>query len=93
MGQITQDGYTFDSDWIDHRIAMLTDGNVPRDVRRGESLEILQVPHMFSPSGVLLSKGDRTMVHGPRMSKPFTVAQRCFGSKKSFPKLFLGWCD
>ena len=34
MGQITQDGYTFNSDWIDHRIAMLTDGNIPRDVRR-----------------------------------------------------------
>jgi hypothetical protein len=34
MGQITQDGYTFNSDWIDHRIAMLTDGNIARDVRR-----------------------------------------------------------
>ena len=33
MGQITQDGYTFNSDWIDHRIAMLTDGNIQRDVR------------------------------------------------------------
>ena len=34
MGRITQDGYTFNSDWIDHRIAMLTDENIPRDVRR-----------------------------------------------------------
>ena len=23
-----------DSDWIDHRIAILTDGNIPREVRR-----------------------------------------------------------
>ena len=27
MGQITQDGYTFNSDCIDHRIAMLTDSS------------------------------------------------------------------
>ena len=42
MGQITQDGYTFNSDWIDHRIAMLTDGNIPRDVRRYKLLRELE---------------------------------------------------
>jgi hypothetical protein len=42
MGQITQDGYTFNSDWIDHRIARLTDGNIPRDVRRYKLLRELE---------------------------------------------------
>jgi len=42
MGQITQDGYTFNSDWIDHQIAIFTDVNISRAVRRYKLLRELE---------------------------------------------------
>jgi hypothetical protein len=34
MGEITQDGFSFDSDWIDARVAKFTDRNAPWAWRR-----------------------------------------------------------
>jgi hypothetical protein len=42
VGQITQDGHTFDSEWIDHQIACFTDVKVFWAVRRYQLLRELE---------------------------------------------------
>ena len=42
MGQITQDGYTFNSDWIDQQLAILMNGTIPGDVRRYKLIRELE---------------------------------------------------